>query len=1213
MPKPSETSIEDIYKKKDVHQHVLSEPDMWMGSTHIDKKEMWVYDDGMSKREIEYIPGLYKIYDEILVNARDQTIRDNTCKTIKVNINKETGEISVWNDGRGLPVMIHKEYKIYVPELIFANLLTSTNYDQKKKTTGGKNGLGAKLANIYSKKFVIDIVDAENKKSYYQVCEDNMYKINPPVVKSCNGKSYTKISFIPDYEKFGLDGLTDDIVALFKKRVYDIAGCTNNNVKVFLDDKDLNIKSFSDYISLFYNKDDYVYEEANARWRIGAIFDPTSGFRQISFVNGISTFQGGSHVTYIADQICKKVVDVIKNKSKKIAVKLSHVRDNLILFIDCVIEDPSFNSQSKEFLGSRVAQYGSECEISDQFIKQLCTNDLINQVIRLAQFKEESELKKTDGKKTLSINDIPKYEKAKWAGTRKSNHCRLILTEGDSAKSFALSGLEVIGREKYGVFPLKGKPINVREATISQLKNNSEFSNIKKILGLKQGKKYTSTSGLRYGGIIILTDADPDGSHIKGLLINMLHTFWPSLLKINGFIQSMATPIIKIYKKNDIKKVTPIIFYNITDYKKWVVKNAAVLDKWTKPKYYKGLGTSTEKEAKECFENFDEKVISYIWENPYGDENIDDEKKDNENNDEDEAEDSNDCDTKSESNGGEEDDYDTNDLDSKSYNAITLAFEKARTDDRKKWLRDYDKNDILDNHSGDIDISEFIHKDMKHFSNYDNIRSIPSMCDGLKPSLRKILYATFLKDRSKKGEELKVAQLGAYVAEKTDYHHGENSLYGAIIDMAKNYVCSNNLNLLEPIGNFGSRRVGGHDAASPRYIFTKLNPIVNYLCKKEDDNILPKQYIDDNDSNDEIEPGHYAPIIPIVLINGALGIGTGFSVSIPNFNPKDVANNLLRMLDGKEPLAIVPWYRGFRGKITKEKADDNTKYQTTGIYEILDDTRVRIRELPIGEWIENYIEKMKTFLIDDKKKVEATSKKFLTSVDPEGGNNNVNIVLTFHGRFLQTIIKNGEIDKYLKLTSTLSLRNMHLYNSKNQICKYDTIEDILRDFYNFRIEMYVERKKYMTKDLENKMNILNYKVKFIKDYINDKIVLKGVQGDQVIEKLVKLGYPKLSYNAQEENDDNKTYTYLTSMQIWSLTREKIDELEKECEKANNEYNLYLNTPVETLWKNEIMEFLEKYDKWVNDPNNDNSVDDKNVKQKSKPKVEKKIIIKGNKK
>lgn len=1207
---PKDTqSLEDIYKKRDMHEAVLKEPDMWMGSIHLDKKELWVYDDEndcMTKREVEYIPGLYKIYDEILVNARDQTIRDKTCKTIRVNIDKKTGMIKVWNDGQGIPVEIHKEYNIYVPELIFANLLTSANYDKKGKTTGGKNGLGAKLANIYSTEFHINIVDSKNKKSYSQICEDNMYKINKPVIKNSNETSFIEIGFVPDYKKFKLKELTDDHIALFKKRVYDIAGCTNKNVKVFLNDKEIKIKSFEDYVGMFYDKNNLVYEEINNRWRVGAIFDPTSGFNQISFVNGISTFQGGTHVVYITEQICKKIIDYIKSKFKKVNVKPSHVRENLTIFIDCVIEDPSFNSQTKDFLGSKVSDYGSSCEITDNFIKKLTETGLIDEVVRLAQFKEESELKRSDGKKVASLNDVPKYQRAKWAGTRKSKYCRLILTEGDSAKSFALSGLEVIGREKYGVFPLKGKPINVREATLTSIKNNTEFTYIKKILGLKQGKKYTDVSKLRYGGIIILTDQDADGSHIKGLIINMLHRFWPSLLKINGFVQSMATPIIKVFKKSDAKKKDPKIFYTITDYKNWIDQVGSDINKWSKPKYYKGLGTSTEKEAKECFNDFENKVINYVWELA---ESASDNNEKNVNEKLDDIEDDNEDDdvsTKdSKDDEDDEDDVDINDINSKSYDAITLAFEKKRSNERKTWLLNYNKNNIIENHSGNITISDFVNKDLIHFSNYDNIRSIPSLCDGFKPSLRKILYASL--KRKIENEEIKVAQLGAYVAEKTDYHHGENSLYGAIIGMAQDFVGSNNINLLQPIGNFGSRRKGGDDSASPRYIFTKLSGLTKLLFKEEDDPILLKQYEDDNEANNEIEPEYYCPILPLILINGACGIGTGFSTYIPSFNPKDVAENILKMLDGKEPVQIHPWYRGFKGKIQKiinDKNKDDIKYQTYGTYEAIDENTVKITELPIGEWTEYYEEKLKEFLIDDKKK-GATSKKFLTEIQNNSGNNTVNIEITFYGKTLQTMIKNGTLEKDLKLTSSISLSNMYLYNKQGLMSKYDIVEDIFYDFYAFRIEVYKQRKNYMIKHLENKMKILKYKVQFIEDYTDDKIILKKKSGDEVIKRLVELNYPKLSNNAfASENDKN--YSYLTSMEIWSLTKEKIIDLNKQFDKSKEEYEAYLKTPVEEIWRKEILVFLEKYEKWLSDI--DEEMDDGKKSKNSNKKL--KIKIKG---
>ena len=420
-----------------------------------------------------------------------------------------------------------------------------------------------------------------------------MYTISPPVITDVSSKvkSYTKISFIPDYKRFSINGLTSDIAALLKKRVYDLAACTCVNVK--LNDVPIKIKSFEEYIEMFYQKlpSPLIYQEFSDRWSVGVLFDRNVGFTQVSYVNGICTYQGGTHVSHVIDQICTQLINHIKEKNKGLVVKASHIKENLTIFIDCVIEDPTFSSQTKEFLTTKTSEFGSKCEISPDFIKRLIKTGLVEEVIKLAEFKQMGELNKTDFKKTNKVSQIEKLDDAQWAGKpRKSQFCHLILTEGDSAKTFALDGLDIIGRERYGVFPLRGKLLNVREATVSQLLKNAEFINLKQILGLKQNKKYTDTKKLRYGGgIIILTDQDVDGSHIKGLIINMFDKFWPSLLKIPNFVQCLTTPIIKAFKKTDAKNLIHQIFYTISEYKTWVEQRFKQrFIKWD-IKYYKGL------------------------------------------------------------------------------------------------------------------------------------------------------------------------------------------------------------------------------------------------------------------------------------------------------------------------------------------------------------------------------------------------------------------------------------------------------------------------------------------------------------------------------------------------------------------------------------------------------------------------------------------------
>ena len=494
-------TIEEKYKKKTHHEHILSIPDTYIGSVSCDLKCMYVVEDNkIISKDITFPPGLYKIYDEVLVNVYDHKIRNGTSTCLDVTINIETGWITIYNDGDGIDIEIHKDAKVYVPEMIFGQLLTGTNYEKKGKIVGGKNGYGAKLANIYSSDFIVETVDSKRKKHYLQKFSNNMYTINPPEIKNVTAKtkSFTKISFKPDYPRFGLEGLTRDIESLLKKRLYDIAVCTvTSGFTVKYNGEFIKVNSFEDYIKLYYDKlpSELIYQTFSDRWKVGILFDKNAGFTQVSFVNGISTYQGGTHVDHVASQLCTQLISIIKDKNKDLTIKPSNIKENLTIFVESSIEDPSFTSQTKEYMSSKINDFGSRCDITPDFIKRLLKTGLVDEVIRLAEFKKENELHKTDFKKTSKVSQIEKLDDAHWAGKpHKSKLCKLILTEGDSAKSFALAGLSVIGRDRYGVFPLKGKFLNVREATVKQLLENKEFINLKQIIGLKQNKKYTDTS-----------------------------------------------------------------------------------------------------------------------------------------------------------------------------------------------------------------------------------------------------------------------------------------------------------------------------------------------------------------------------------------------------------------------------------------------------------------------------------------------------------------------------------------------------------------------------------------------------------------------------------------------------------------------------------------------------------------------------------------------
>lgn len=1149
----SNTKIaDDDFIKKDQRQHVYDLPDMYIGSITLDiVKDIYMFkDDVITKQSPIVCLGLLKIFDEICVNAADNTIRNqDDCNCIKINVDKDSGIISVQNNGKSVPIEIHPIHKIYKPELVFGNLLTSGNYNRTFRQIGAKNGVGSKTTNICSLWFDVEIYDSKTRQKYYQHFEDNMKKINEPVItkldKGTKLESYIKITFLPEYKYFGLkDGLTDNMVNLFKKRAYDIAGTTAENVQVYYNDELINIKTFKDYIKLYGHKEEDIIYETKDRWQVAVIVDTEAGYNHTSFVNNICTYEGGTHVDYIVSQIISAVSDKIKSKHKDLKIKPSQIKENMTIFINSTIEDPSFNSQVKAALTNKTDTFGSTCELSQKFIKRIIDSKLIDEIVNVAKFKEMSTIaKNTDSKKSDNVKNIAKLEDAKYAGPGKGHECTLILTEGDSAKTFAINGLSEIGKEYYGVFPLKGKILNVREATAKQLLENEEIANIKKIIGLKQNVVYKDTKGLRYGKVLILTDQDNDGYHIKGLLMNFIHTFWPSLLSNNlDFIQSLATPLIKAKSKDNT-----LNFYNISEYTKWENQNQEIIKNY-KIKYYKGLGTSVASEAKECFADFNKKVINYTWEN-------------------------------------------------NSDNAIKLAFSKDKSDDRKDWVKNYNPDIVIENGENvKVSFNDFINKELIHFSCSDNKRSIPDIADGFKPSQRKIMYGCF--KRNLYNNEIKVAQLAGYISEHTGYHHGEASLQGAIINMAQDYVGSNNINLLLPNGEFGTRFLGGKDSASPRYIFTQTSSLTKHIFIDDDKHILEHLI----EEGDVVEPKNYYPIIPLILVNGSEGIGTGYSTSIPSFNPLDIISNIKQYLKhGKISKLndLVPWYLDFQGSIEQDENDKN-KYICSGNFEIVDENTVKITELPIGTWTQDYINFLNTLV---------EKKDFLLDYDKTLCNNfRVNLVLTFKTGELQKIIKGDasknisgmdNLKKKLKLVSNINTTNMHLFKN-NVITKYASPNHIIEDYVKIRLDAYEKRKAKCIQIIDNELLILKYRRQFIKDFISKKIVVIKRKKEEIIEDLVKSKYPQLAITF----GNPISYDYLTDMKIFSLTEENIAKLEKEYDDKVLELQVYKETSINDMWITELDKFTKEYNKWLSDFNDKRAKDSANKKDKKDKKSKK---------
>uniref|UniRef100_A0AAQ4PH91 DNA topoisomerase 2 n=1 Tax=Gasterosteus aculeatus aculeatus TaxID=481459 RepID=A0AAQ4PH91_GASAC len=1145
---PKRMSVERIYQKKTQLEHILLRPDTYIGSVEPVTQQMWVYDedDGLNCRDVTFVPGLYKIFDEILVNAADNKQRDKKMSTIKINIDIENNTISVWNNGRGIPVVEHKVEKVYVPALIFGQLLTSSNYDDdEKKVTGGRNGYGAKLCNIFSTKFTVETSCKESKKSFKQVWYDNMSRTGDSQIKPFDGEEYTCITFRPDLAKFKMSILDRDTVALMTRRAYDIAG-VSKGVRVFFNDKKLPLTGFRSYVDM-YVKDrvdelgaalTVVHEVVNDRWEV-CLTTSEKGFQQVSFVNSIATTKGGRHVDYVADQVVSKLIEVVKKKNKAgVAVKPFQVKNHLCVFVNCLIENPTFDSQTKENMTLQQKTFGSTCPLSDKFIKQATSCGVVESIMNWVKFKAQTQLnKKCSTVKHTKIKGVPKLDDANDAGGKNSIGCTLILTEGDSAKTLAVSGLGVVGRDHYGVFPLRGKMLNVREATLKQIMENAEINSIIKIIGLQYKKNYSdpeSLKSLRYGKIMIMTDQDQDGSHIKGLLINFIHHNWPSLLRHN-FLEEFITPIIK----------SQLSFYSIPEYNAW--KQSQPNQKAWKIKYYKGLGTSTSQEAKEYFSDMQRHRIPFKYSGPEDDE------------------------------------------------AISLAFSKKKVDERKEWLTNFMVNrrqrrahnlpeDYLYSQSTkSLSYNDFVNKELVLFSNSDNERSIPCLVDGLKPGQRKVLFSCFKRNDKR---EVKVAQLAGSVAEMSAYHHGEISLMMTIVGLAQNFVGSNNLNLLQPLGQFGTRLHGGKDSASPRYIFTMLSPLARLLFPAVDDNLL-KYNVDDNQ---RVEPEWYLPIIPTVLVNGAEGIGTGWASKIPNYNIREIVSNIHRLLSGDEPLPMLPNYKGFRGTI--DQVMDN-QFINSGEVAIVDSTTIEISELPVKTWTQCYKENVLEPMLNGSDKVPP----LITDYKEYHTDTTVRFVVKMTEEKLCEAEAAG-LHKVFKLQNTLTCNSMVLFDHVGSLIKYESVQDVLKAFFELRMKYYVLRKDWLVGMLGAESAKLTNQARFILEKIEGSLVIENKPKKELIRMLQQMGYDsdpvKAWKQAQEKNVDiveeeqeegaeeeeeedtsGPDYNYLLSMPMWYLTKEKKDELCKQRDAKLTELNTLKKKAPTDLWKEDLAAFLEE--------------------------------------
>lgn len=1126
-------NIKKRYQKLNPIEHILKRPDMYCGSNRLRTINEFIAEKNENgfrifSEEIKTSPAILRIFVEALSNAIDNVERSRKTKTpctkIKVTLNENTGETSVWNDGDVVPIEVDEDEECYNHSMIFGQLLTGSNYDdEEERIISGRNGLGIKLTNVFSTHFRVRGYDPKNNKILIQEWYNNMRETDGPKVNIVNTKTskngYTEVTWTPDFKYFGMKKYTNDIIRLYTRYIVDAAMLSK--VDVYFNNEIIPIRSLSEYASLYDTPtDEKLYIKTKDT---EVLLTPSREYQNVSFVNGVYTRLGGQHVDAWSEALFRPIVDKFNGKDKKVRnktpkINITDVRQFFRLFVSATVVRPEFDGQDKNKLESPEI----EAVVKRSHINAIQKWSIIDNIEDIIRAKEMVVLKKAE--RVTKKTKIDSYDRANKSGTKDSIHCSLFVTEGLSAKTYVVAGIKEgvygrSGRDWNGVLPVRGKLLNVREKIATAIADNKVICNLIHALGLKHGLDYSDDVNfqkLNYGRLVIVADADVDGIHIEGLILNFIHALYPTLLKRKeSFVVSMKTPIARVFRN----RTNDLLFYDERRFKEYLSQQT----KKVNAKYYKGLGTT---KAEDVPDTFGLKMVEF---------------KDDEN----------------------------------AFGSMQKAFHKKYSDARKEWLREYipeeytfSLDDVGENTQ--MTITNFINGELIKFSHADCSRSIPNGIDGMKESQRKILYAVKKRNLKYSSKSLKVAQLAGYTAEHSNYHHGEKNLFETIIGMANEFPGTNNIPLLYRDGMFGTRLEGADDAADGRYIFTKMDALTELIFRQEDEPLLTQV----NDDGDLVQPEYYIPILPMILINGCTaGIGTGWSCKVPCYNPLDMINAIKIWLendgevlieDPDDPTDIIsvfpnykPWYRGFKGDIEK---NSDTRWVTYGILEDGKKGTIEVKELPIGMWTSKFAD-----FCDDLK-----ADKKLKKVSNYSSPKDVHFVLS-EGDDFKCDLEN------LKLHSYLYTSNMVMFNEKFQLKRYDNINQIIDNFCRIRFDYYIKRKKYQISSLESELRFLGNKERFVQEVIDKKLIIMNEKESDIIKKLKIRGYDE---DPNKEDSGSGGYDYLLRMQVRTFTADKVLQLKNDIISTKEKLDRLRVRSEQDIWLKELEEFEVAYSKWL---------------------------------
>ena len=921
-----------------VEKHI-KEKSMWLGTKKIGKYDEWLYDpdsDSFEKDTVKYSPALLKTFWELLCNAVDASIRNTQVKNIFIEFyedEKDGYKFTVYNDGGGIPVKFDKRVNQWLPEAIATNPFSGSNLKKnQERRTGGTNGLGMKLCNFFSSKFMLESYDGE--KGYSQIFTKRMKNRSEPIIiewkdlKKKDQKKRVYIEYCPYWKGFTYDadgpkGMeASTLKRLVHTMAYQAAAYVRKGTTVKFNDTKIPVNTLQDYAKLFCeNTVSMTLKHKTDPWDVIIGIHDGGSMEIQSFVNGIYVRGGGDHIKALENMVVESLKDrtqkLMKDKTSK-RFNRNMITNHLFIFQRGDVPNPDFDGQRKDQLRAPPKQF-KEYELPKAAMTKVW-NILKDEILVTYAQKQRENDTKTTRKKKLKIADL---RDADDAGGNNSLSCSLLLFEGNTAEAMGRRMLTnqkaKLGYKTFGTYNLRGVPQNARKkikiikrTVIRQNGWNDEknrLHQLTEILGLDYNLTYEDEKDmkrLRYGQVIMMVDQDIDGvGNILSLTLNFFNVFWPNLLK-HGFIKQLNTPLIRVFPRSRKEKIKE--FYSDYQYREWIENE---FDGSEPPsakyrvKYYKGLGTHEKPEVAHIAQNFNSNVITFTAKekvNPM-------------------------------------------------FEAFFGTLAAPRKRELAKPMKEYPK------YEGASEIPCRIHlmRDTKEFQNEKNYRNLKCFSDGMNPSRRKILMGALDKFKAT-GNSVKVFQLGGYVAEHYQYHHGDASLNGTIVRMGQQFLGSNYLPLLREHGEFGSRNEGGKDAGQPRYIEVSLNrELVQILYPSQDRYILEYKYEDGVRS----EPKEWPSIIPMTLVERCEGIGTGWRQVVWAREIFSVINNIERKILDKPLKEMPPENHGFGGRF---RIVDGVEY-CVGMYEKTtvklgrnEYTCIIISELPIGTWPKQYLE-----------------------------------------------------------------------------------------------------------------------------------------------------------------------------------------------------------------------------------------------------------------